>query len=331
MSVLLIGNQAYKGNINCFDNLIDIYGFKPNGYNTLSFSHFKDVRPFNSLIISLTLKDIIEKTKQENKQITLIEPNDSNINGYLTYLGFYETCGFDDKKGGSKSKPGAYICINKLNFDYGGSQELDYCKLEEQAMHLAKMLKFDKELSAYSEYCFFEMIRNVYEHAQTKEVYVCAQFWPNLQEVEIAIADKGCGINTAMKNRFFDKTEKERLFLAMKPGISAMTNHCFFKGNDNYYSNSGYGLYITKELAIAYGGLFTILSGNHAIRYSEKGILEYKTKYQGTAIGISFSTNTTNNFEKTIKRIKEKGELEAGEIRGAIKRASKSSGGMQWF
>ena len=323
MSVLLIGNQAYNGNINCFDNLIDIYGFKPNGYNTLSFSHFKDVRPFNSLILSLTLKDIIEKTKKENKRIALIEPSDSSINGYLTYLGFYETCGFDDKKGGSKSKPGAYICIKKLNFDYEGSQEIDYCKLEEQARNLAKMLNFDKNLSAYSEYCFFEMIRNVYEHAQTKEVY--------LQEVEIAIADKGCGINTAMRNRFFDKTEKERLFLAMEPGISAMTNHCFFKENDDYYCNSGYGLYITKELAIAYGGIFTILSGNHAIRYSEKGILEYKTKYQGTAIGISFSTNTTNSFKETIKRIKEKGELEAGEIRGAIKRASKSSGGTQWF
>ncbi|MBR2844318.1 MAG: hypothetical protein IKF00_03820 [Solobacterium sp.] len=53
----------------------------------------------------------------------------------------------------------------------------------------------------------------------------------------------------------------------------------------------------------------------------------FDTNYRGTAIGIRFTTNTVNNFDEIRQQIVAKGEALSTQIDGAIKSASKSSGG----
>ena len=67
---------------------------------------------------------------------------------------------------------------------------------------MASMLGFDQNLSRYVIYCFTEMMRNVFEHSGADRVYVCAQYWPFHQLVEIAISDMGCGIKAAMNKQY---------------------------------------------------------------------------------------------------------------------------------
>ena len=87
-----------------------------------------------------------------------------------------------------------------------------------------------------------------------------------------------------------------------------------------------------KELALAYGGSFILCSGTHAIRYfndvdgTEVERL-FDTIYHGTTIGIRLRTDTDNDFDSIRKRIVSEGQLKAAQMEGAIRSASRSSGG----
>ena len=70
-----------------------------------------------------------------------------------------------------------------------------------------------------------------------------------------------------------------------------------------------------------------LCSNNYCDFYTEEGITNYKTFYPGTAIAIRFRTDMHLKFENIRRRIVCEGTKEAKDIRGAIKSASKSSGG----
>ena len=147
------------------------------------------------------------------------------------------------------------------------------------------------------------------------------------QFVEIAVLDEGCGIDKAMRKFDENASEDELLELAVLPGTSAKSNHDYLD-SDNEWLNSGYGLYILKELCKSYKGIFTLCSNNYAIRYLSNGTSEkYKTKFNGTAVSLRFSTKLNINFEKERKRIVREGQELAKQNKNAIKKASKSSGG----
>lgn len=169
-------------------------------------------------------------------------------------------------------------------------------------------------------------MRNVFEHSGVDKVYVCAQFWPKHQLVEIAIADMGCGINSVMSRKFKGK-ELQMLILSMFPGISAGSYFSWFN-DDNVFKNSGYGLYITKELALAYDGSFMLCSGNYALNYNTKGSTYRKKGYSGTAIAIRFCTDIKRDFNTVCQSIVTKAEKKSLQREDAIHKASKSSGGL---
>ena len=329
MEELIISNHVYKGNIDCFQNLLDIQKFFCVDEDVLiDFEGVKEVNPFNMLILSLAIR---RRKKYWGGKVTYISPKVNNTDKYMQYMGFYETCGFinqDVSKG--ERRAGKYICITELEIKSCGSIEADYEMMEDEAKKLADMFQFDKKLGSYITYCFFEMIRNVYEHAETDRVYVCAQYWPTHCLMEIAIADEGCGIKKAMEKRFVGLSEKKLIEYAMTPGMSALSNHKYLE-KDNYYGNSGYGLYMTKELALSYGGGFILCSGNYGVRYycNDNGAQQiyHKTRFDGTAIAIRFCTELSNDFDSIRKSIVLKAERESNSYKDAIHKASRSSGG----
>ena len=331
MQELKIGNRAFNGNIDYFEDLSEISNFMPVDHDlTINLSRFRDVKPFNMLVLALSIKQL----SAYFNRITFVSPAES-IDGYMQYMGFYETCGapaWEINRG--SHRPGKYICITKIDFTPCGSIEADYEMMEREAQKLSTMIQFDKELAAYIKYCFFEMIRNSYEHAATSSVYVCAQYWPTQNLVELAIVDEGQGIKNAMESKYKQKNELELIKYAMVPGISVESNHKYLPKGD-YYQNSGYGLYLTKELSLAYDGSFILCSGNYALRYYKQGNQDickcYNTKFQGTAIAIQFSTSRSQNFKELIGEIKERGQELTRQYDEAIHTASKSSGGNRKF
>ena len=287
-----------------------------------NFSSYKENNPFSNLIIINTLN----KFKKAYPEASLrCAPKESG--GYLSHIGFYKACGIPlGKEPGEARASSNYVPITEVSLigtDF-------YRSIDTVATQLAETLNFDKGLQSLLSYIFIETIRNVYEHASTEKAVVAAQKWPAQNLVEIAISDGGCGVTESL-GKFFSTDAANLLRLACKPGVSARSNYRYLE-KDDPWRNSGYGLYIMKELALAYHGSFMLCSGSHAIRYStdELGLLAeeiFDTSYRGTAIGIRFKTNTDNDFNSTRERIVSEGQLRAAQMKGAIRSASRSSGG----
>lgn len=315
-----IVNKRYVGNKDCHQTLLDIANFPVDETITINCDGIIEVNPFNTLVISNALK-------QHHRNYNNLRFDKRMDGSYLEFIGFYRNCGFDngDRINDFAYKQGRYISITPINLYTGTSFENDYDNIDSEANKMASMLGFDRDLRNYIIYCFTEMIRNVFEHSGTNRVYVCAQYWPMHQLVEIAIADMGCGIKSVM-SKMFKGGELNILKLSMFPGISARSNYGWFN-DDNAYKNSGYGLYITKELALAYDGSFMLCSGNYVLNYHNKGNGCGKTSYNGTAIAIRFSTDVKRDFTKVRQEIVSKAEKLSLQREDAIHKASRSSGG----
>lgn len=288
-----------------------------SGITQFNFTKYSENNPFSNLLIANSIRNYCKKNKCE---LDLI-PNTTN---YLSHLGFYQMIGADYGKQLGEAKPSDnYVPITKVTFDSDF-----YGTIEKKSEELAALFRFDKNLSSFLKYLFVEMIRNTYEHADVEELYLSAQKWKSKSLLEIAISDTGCGVcNSLRKYRpYLKKSEEELIRLACEPGVSARSNYSHLDKNDTW-RNSGYGLYLMRKLAVAYGGYFLICSGNYALCERENGAEIHKTKYEGTTVAIRIKTNTANDFETVRKRIISDGQEESLRDKTAIRFASKSSGG----
>ena len=284
-------------------------------------SQHNDCNPFNNLLIAQTLKNI--KISSPDIKRSVIPCKNKATDSYLKHIGFYKFFGVEhgNDLGVAKANKN-YVPITPIKFD-----QFFYDSIEKYGEQLAELLYFDKDLYEFSKFAFVEVIRNIYEHSNSKDAYMSAQTWERFNLTEIAIIDSGCGISNALKRIYKNQNESDLLRLSTSPGVSARSNHNFLD-KDDAWRNSGYGLYILKRLALEYGGSLMVCSNNYCDYYHKNGtISHYQTFYPGTALAIRFKTNQNINFEKTRKRILAEGEKESKNILGAIHSASKSSGG----
>lgn len=281
----------------------------------IDFRSYGENNPFSNLVIANTIRQF----KQEHVNHMQMYPHS---NTYLAHLGFYHMIGADYGKALGEAQPSRnYVPIRKIEFSGDFYQTID-----KNAYDLAGLLYFDKDLQGFLQFIFIETIRNVYEHSGDQSVYVTAQKWPSFDLLEIAIADSGCGIAQSMKRRFPKYDDKKLMYLSCQPGISACSNYAYLERDDGW-RNSGYGLYMLRKLAVAYGGSFLICSDKTALWQTSEGVKEIDTDYHGTALAIRIKTNTGLDFAKTRDTIVREGEAKAKQLRGAIQKASRSSGG----
>ncbi len=309
------------GNTKAINTVKRISEIDTNIYNNIifDFTKFLENNPFNILLIANAINEFCVNNIGKISASIIAKGN----NDFLSHLGFYDLINVDfGKKLGEAVANNNYVPITKIKLDGDF-----YNNIEEQANKLSNLLNFDNDLQEFLKFSFTETIRNAYEHAMTSEVYVCAQKWATKDLVEIAIVDRGRGVARAMSRKFKDKTELQLMELALMPGVSAQTNHKFLSVDD-YWRNSGYGLYALDKLAEKYGGSFIICSGGVAIFKASNAERKLSTLFRGTAISVRIRTNTNNNFNQIRKQVILDGQNEAKNITYAIKKASKSSGGL---
>ena len=208
------------------------------------FTRYSENNPFSNLLIANSIRNFTKKHINKCQ----LRPNSET---YLSHLGFYQMIGVDyGKQMGEARSSDNYVPITKVTFNGDF-----YQTIEDKSEKLAALLKFDKELSLFLKYLFIETIRNTYEHADIGEVYLSAQKWPSKSLLEIAISDTGCGISNSLRKYrpYSDKDEKELIKLSCEPGVSSRSNYRYLE-KDNVWRNSGYGLYLMRKLAVAYGG-----------------------------------------------------------------------------
>ncbi|WP_140922061.1 hypothetical protein [Apilactobacillus timberlakei] len=191
---------------------------------------------------------------------------------------------------------------------------------------LARVLSADigEEETKTIVYLIREMLRNPFEHSTAKKVLISAQRHNADGYIEVVIADSAEGLKQTLSvNKDIISVlnnDSDALEYALKPGISGTDTK-----KKGYWSNSGYGLYVTSRIADELGSFF-IISGEYALKLEngEKNLIH--TKYQGTAVCLKFDIDKVESMNSSlISDVVSQGEKIASDIPESSKIASKAS------
>ena len=300
--------------------------------------------PFPMLIVSSSIRRFIARNTNLKENLKIYN---KSKNSYAAHMGFYKACGWQvgnavgEAPGSSTYIPITKKAIKELEEECKVNRTVIQEEIEKLAKKMAAILsRKNIDLQEALTFLLREIIRNTPEHGRTEEVWYCAQYWPSISLVELAIMDEGCGLYESLKsNKSLDdciNNDEDALEYAMKPGISRVINRNRKKRTyEDELENSGYGLFMASQICIRLNGSFTIVSGSKAMhlrfnRMTGKCESEiYDTDFKGTAIAMRFKTNKIAKYQKVITEALQEGEKLAKDDTNAIKTASKSSMGVR--
>lgn len=305
---------------------------------TFEFSKQGSVEPFGMLLVGSVLRQFCTDFKGK------VLVNFDSVNSYAGTMGFYQYAfpGCTEGKapgealGSHRYIPISKICINQLREDFRQKGQFleDGYLIEKKASHLADIfVGNNKELKILLTYLLREMMRNTPEHAESHEIWICAQYWPGSDWAEIALLDEGIGVFQSLtKNahhREYIIDEKSALHWATKAGITqSFSPDKKDKGIDDW-SNSGFGLYMASQICKKLGGEFHIASKNHYLAIQQDKTVDRATHCLGTAVRMRIKRSELKTAaQRIIDETRNEGEQQAKDTRTAFKHASLPSRGL---
>lgn len=164
-------------------------------------------------------------------------------------------------------------------------------------------------------YCIREIVRNSMEHGGGKNLCMAGQYWPQRHEVELCIYDNGIGVLASIsENEKFRNVSGDdaAIRLAVLPSTSGKKTDMTEKAPDGQnpeqdWGNSGFGLYVTSQLARE-SGRFFIGSGDRFLdlRGTEKRRGDFGLN--GTLISMSFDVEALERTANKVASVVGKGE-----------------------
>ena len=303
-------------------------------------SEINNYEPLPMLLTAAAIRQFCSSREIEPWQMQLFYNDDINYQ-YACHMGFFQAAGFAEGKApGEAPGSGTYIPLTKLNIKELLRQEIDLGNFIEQgdiieieSKRLSHILSQDqKEFQKILQYLIREAVRNIPEHAETDDFWICGQYWHNRDLAEIAILDEGVGIyNSLTKNaihRQFISTNEDALRWALKPGVSVSFDPAKGQKARDVWANSGYGLFMISEICKMTGGWLTFVSGDDCLRVYSNGMSVCGVNFQGTALGIRVKPSRIIGFKSLIDEARTQGEEVAKGIKNAFKEASVPSKGL---
>ncbi|MDM0609497.1 hypothetical protein QTH09_00470 [Clostridium perfringens] len=195
-----------------------------------NYKNMSTVEPFGMLIIGSKIRKFkMEKNKSYHTN------SNYERNGYAGHMGYFKSIGVDfGKKPGEANGNDNYIPLtvenvnevyHKLYFDkaYEGYLGLNDYIERNIATALANVIsRKDKVIKDNLTFCISELIRNVFEHSKSKDIWYSGQYWPQKDLVEISILDEGTGITESLRrNKKIEFSgDEEALKLCVEPGVT---------------------------------------------------------------------------------------------------------------
>lgn len=322
-----ISCELNSGNARKFAD--DLYKNRDADSLSINISELKFVYPFSTLFLLSAIWSAVDYRKSKNLLPTQITYNKGNLsNTYLGYFGFFKQLGIDFGNKVCSQQGSTFIPISEIKFKTIENESIERKIpiqeiIQERAESLIKIIlphtKYENEEDQLLSYSLREIIRNCFEHGSARSCYIMGQRWSN-GYAELAILDRGIGIKNALQKKFSIKDNKTALNLAISPGISS--------GNINsqdYYANSGFGLYITSELCKRYG-VFVLCSSDGMLTINRDGSPSYvETPPLGTIVRLRMNINNGEYFPNVKQLIIQEGEKIATMATGSDIKASKAS------
>lgn len=276
--------------------------------------------PFGMLVVSQALHQY--KARNPTVIIAPMHLPGNDIESYAAHMGFFQACNvpLGKEPGQAKGSP-TYLPITKIE----NPSYLHGSEIEQRSLELARKLTQQQggALVKTLQYSFTEIIRNVAEHAQSPDYWMCAQYWPSRGEAEIALIDSGRGLRASLRNNPLIREQvvddRAAVKFALMPGISGAMWQGKPQRNDDPWQNSGFGLYMNYRIC-AEGGNFFIASGDTGL-FCEKDAEHQYTSYHlpGVALRLRMRTETLEKYEERYHHaFLADGEREAQKIKGGI-------------
>lgn len=134
----------------------------------------------------------------------------------------------------------------------------------------------------------YEIFVNAQIHSETKFIYTCGQFFPNLNKIEFTIVDTGIGFKEKINRRFGSN-------------LSAVQAINWAMGDKNTTKegiSGGIGLAVLKEFISMNRGKMQIVSDNGFYQIDHSGITSHTFDgvFKGAIVNLQFCTDDRNNY-----------------------------------
>lgn len=280
----------------------------------LDFSDIGFATPSGMLLLSRHIRNAVDRGIISGH--TGVEPN-----SYPANVGFFEHCGIEvprrEAPGGDNYLPLQAIDLVKWRNDARNAQlsfgELSDNRVGRMAYLIARSARGN--LFDLMKYCLREIVRNAMEHGTGDTMWVTGQYWPMRDTVELSIFDNGVGIlKSLQRNEKFSDIDDDlkALRLAVLPSTSGAhkdggTTSIGAETSDDAWKNSGFGLYVTSQLARRKGH-FVIGSGLKFLRIGSNRYEKGEFALSGTYVSMNFSVADLQRAATEVNTIVEKGE-----------------------
>ncbi len=297
---IYLPNSAFLGNIDPF-----LRGFDPTSPNTLELTANQKWISVHPIVLSM----IAALGLTVDPQNITCEKLEARSKHYLERMGLFKMMRVDSGMHIIEHEPaGRFIPLTQIRT----SDELSTFIRE-----MIPLLHLDPKQAQPIAYIVSELVRNVLEHAETKNgAILAAQYYTKSNSIRIGIADTGVGIKRTINRSYDTKSDLEAIQLALSPGVTGTT-----RKEGGTEQNAGAGLFFIKSIASVNSDFFVMYSGNamykllkthrtkrmhlHADpfrdRYSKDENLPY---WQGTAVGVDITLNQTKEFSLLLDLIR---------------------------
>jgi hypothetical protein len=273
---------------------------------------FGDVRasePFGLLFAGAALRTFFKEREYQGIEASGIRAGNA-AHENLAHVGFFHWIGIPvGKMPGVIEGSATWLPLSTLTRAQLERRMLETTKPLGSVIHaecerLAKLLTHSAQAKVNGPlaYCLREVIRNVFEHADTDRCAFCAQRWPD-STVELAVIDQGRGIRRSLEEKMQFKSDEEALRTALLPGVSSKPSD----DPDDRWGNSGFGLFVLSELGRELG-VFRVISGAAGIQLANGQIDSEAAGFCGTAIQLRVRRPKGVNFGDFVDSIIARGE-----------------------
>ncbi|MFV3304063.1 hypothetical protein ACNFBT_02120 [Pseudomonas sp. NY15181] len=287
----------------------------------IDFSGMGRIEPFSMVYIAKFIRDFTSRNRETQVRCSGFKEKE-----YAANMAFFRAFGLKHGRepncvdGNERFVPYTILRIQTIVDEASKEWEVEQEIIERRSAHLASILTQQRNGNLVDALTFSirEIMRNVYEHSESKRIDYCAQYWPYYNKVEIAITDSGIGLKSSLQaNPYIEiACHSDAIQQALMPAISSKN----FKGKkidkNNPWHNSGFGLYMISRIC-RLGGSFLICSGDHGIKLDENGKEHIHLPHicRGTAVRMVLNTDRLTELAPMLAKFREEGYEIARQIK----------------
>jgi hypothetical protein len=288
----------------------------------IDFSMMQRVEPFTMVYVAKFIRDFNRRNKS-----TRVMCRGHKTKDYAANMGFFRAFGLKHGRepncvdGNDRFVPFTILRIQTIVDEALVDWDLEQDIIEKRSNHLAKILSQEEsgDLNDALTFSIREVMRNVYEHSDSKSIEYCAQYWPYYNKVEIAIIDNGIGLKKSLSENPHVQVDcdSDAIQQALMPAISSKNYKGAIVDTDNPWHNSGFGLYMINRIC-RLGGSFVICSGDHGIILDDRGKKHIDLPHgcNGTAVRMVLNTSKLTTLSKMLSEFRDDGYKIAKDIKG---------------